>query len=64
VLRLGAGADGAEKAVEALFTAGLGLFLAFYRYPSDVEGDRVNVWAARLLRYLRRDRRGSLFSGG
>jgi|GEM_PF-5625632 len=47
---------------EVALSAGLGMLLAFGKWPLERGGDRLWTWAKRAFEYYRRPRRGSMFS--
>lgn len=50
------------KVPEVILAAGIGLLLAFGKWPLERGGDRLWTWAMRAFDYYRRPRRGSMFS--
>lgn len=52
----------AVRIPEAVVAGGLGLLLAFGKWPLERGGDRLWTWGKRAFDYYRRPRRGSMFS--
>ncbi|MDA8347075.1 MAG: hypothetical protein M0Z66_16675 [Thermaerobacter sp.] len=51
------------KVPEIAAAMGVAAVFGLFRYPLDMQGDRVTTWLRRGARYLRRGRRGSMFAG-